>query len=435
MPAKLAMKRRPRVRQTFFGADKDQTIFLFGEDWQIRWSVLRWNPHLQQAERVADMEAGRRSASYSVVGESIFVVGGGRLDSHRRVNEFLVREGRWRERAPLAVGRSWRHAAAVVKDPTAATTVVDGPLTCPVFFTAMIFAAAAPSRIGLGSVPPRVRQTFFGADKDQTIFLFGEDWQIRWSVLRWNPHLQQAERVADMEAGRRSASYSVVGESIFVVGGGRLDSHRRVNEFLVREGRWRERAPLAVGRSWRHAAAVVKDPTAATTVVDGPLTCPVFFTAMIFAAAAPSRIGLGSVPITKIMAMASRMRHVRDRQRESLALSDSNPGKSVASIFRHRSSSMRGDELPLLLNDNKVFLIDDTEKAELFSAFFAKHLNTESEPVSFVRSLSDRTLSKIDVSSDLIKKHISRLKHSRCSGTGGIPNSTVKQASDLPILL
>ncbi|BHF59313.1 hypothetical protein SprV_0100227000 [Sparganum proliferum] len=100
------------------------------------------------------------------------------------------------------------------------------------------------------------------------------------------------------------------------------------------------------------------------------------------------------------------MRQARDRQRESLALSDSNPDKSVANIFRHRSSSKRGYEIPPLLNDNKVFLIDDTDKAELFSAFFAKHLATESEQVPFFRSLSDRTLSTIDVSSDLIKKHI-----------------------------
>ncbi|BHF84038.1 hypothetical protein SprV_0902718800 [Sparganum proliferum] len=58
------------------------------------------------------------------------------------------------------------------------------------------------------------------------------------------------------------------------------------------------------------------------------------------------------------------MRQARDRQRESIALSGSNPGKSVANIFRHRSSSKRGHELPLLLNDNKVFLTDDTDKAE-----------------------------------------------------------------------
>ncbi|BHF78046.1 40S ribosomal protein S29 [Sparganum proliferum] len=75
------------------------------------------------------------------------------------------------------------------------------------------------------------------------------------------------------------------------------------------------------------------------------------------------------------------MRQARDRQRESIALSGSNPGKSVANIFRHRSSSKRGHELPPLLNDNKVFLTDDTDKAELFSAFFAKHLATESDPL------------------------------------------------------
>ncbi|BHF58201.1 Ubiquitin recognition factor in ER-associated degradation protein 1 [Sparganum proliferum] len=74
------------------------------------------------------------------------------------------------------------------------------------------------------------------------------------------------------------------------------------------------------------------------------------------------------------------MRQARDRQRESIALSGSNPGKSVANIFHHRSSSKRGHELPPLPNDNKVFLTDDTDKAELLSAFFAKHFATESDP-------------------------------------------------------
>ncbi|BHF71744.1 hypothetical protein SprV_0401480400 [Sparganum proliferum] len=100
------------------------------------------------------------------------------------------------------------------------------------------------------------------------------------------------------------------------------------------------------------------------------------------------------------------MRQLPDRPRESLALSDSDPGKSVANICRHRSSSKRGHELPPLLNDNKIFLIDDAVNAELFGAFFAKHLNTESEPAPFFHSPSDRTLSTIDVSLDLIKKQI-----------------------------
>ncbi|BHF71075.1 hypothetical protein SprV_0401412900 [Sparganum proliferum] len=128
------------------------------------------------------------------------------------------------------------------------------------------------------------------------------------------------------------------------------------------------------------------------------------------------------------------MLQAHDRQRQSLALSDPNPGESVANIFRHRSSSKNGHELPPMLNDNKVLLIDDTDKAELFSAFFAKHLDTKSVSATFFHQLSDRTLSTIDVSSDLIKKHISRLKNSHCSGTDEIPNSIIKQAADLPIL-
>ncbi|BHF64039.1 hypothetical protein SprV_0200703700 [Sparganum proliferum] len=100
------------------------------------------------------------------------------------------------------------------------------------------------------------------------------------------------------------------------------------------------------------------------------------------------------------------MRRARDRQRESLTLSGPNPVKSVAKITLLRSFSKRGHEIPPLLNDNEIFLIDVTDKAELLSAFFRKHLITESEPVPFFRSLSNRALSTIGVSSDLIKKHI-----------------------------
>nr|VZI07146.1 unnamed protein product [Spirometra erinaceieuropaei] len=106
---------RPRVRQTFF---------LFGEDQdRSRWCVIRADPRLQGAEQIADMEE-RWWASYSVVGESIFVVGG-EWDGSTRVDEFLVREGRWRQRAPLATERRW-HAAAVMKAHVAAAAAADG---------------------------------------------------------------------------------------------------------------------------------------------------------------------------------------------------------------------------------------------------------------------------------------------------------------------
>ncbi|BHF61918.1 BTB And C-terminal Kelch [Sparganum proliferum] len=111
---------RPRVRQTFFGADEDQTIFLIGMEGWDRWFVHRWNPHLQRAERVGGMIAGRLGASYSVVDESIFVVGGmWGDDSTSRVDEYRMKKGLMYERASLAAPRSY-HAAVVVKVPTAA---------------------------------------------------------------------------------------------------------------------------------------------------------------------------------------------------------------------------------------------------------------------------------------------------------------------------
>ncbi|BHF85644.1 hypothetical protein SprV_1002881600 [Sparganum proliferum] len=87
-----------------FGKDKDQD----------RWSVLRFDPQLEKEERIADMEK-RVWASYSLVGESIFVVGGNTAQGSysTSVEEFLVAERRWRKRASLAVGRS-HHAAAVL---------------------------------------------------------------------------------------------------------------------------------------------------------------------------------------------------------------------------------------------------------------------------------------------------------------------------------
>ncbi|BHF85686.1 hypothetical protein SprV_1002885800 [Sparganum proliferum] len=101
--------RRRRPPQTIF--------FVFGKDEdQDRWSVLRFDPHLEKEERIADMEK-REDATYSLVGESIFVVGGdtaqGRYSTS--VEEFLVAERRWRKRASLAVGR-YGHAAAVLTE-------------------------------------------------------------------------------------------------------------------------------------------------------------------------------------------------------------------------------------------------------------------------------------------------------------------------------
>nr|VZI43360.1 unnamed protein product [Spirometra erinaceieuropaei] len=121
-----------QVEQWISNADKDkppcpfnrrrrppQTIFfVFGKDKdQDRWSVLRFDSQLQKEERIADMEE-RRFATYSVVGESIFVVGGSTAQEgtySTSVEEFLVAERRWRKRASLAVGRR-KHAAAVLTE-------------------------------------------------------------------------------------------------------------------------------------------------------------------------------------------------------------------------------------------------------------------------------------------------------------------------------
>nr|VZI44849.1 unnamed protein product [Spirometra erinaceieuropaei] len=101
--------RRRRPPQTIF--------FVFGKDKnQVRWSVLRFDPQLEKEERIADMEK-REYATYSLVGESIFVVGGDTAQGwySTSVEEFLVAERRWRKRASLAVGRSY-HAAAVLTE-------------------------------------------------------------------------------------------------------------------------------------------------------------------------------------------------------------------------------------------------------------------------------------------------------------------------------
>ncbi|BHF85284.1 Kelch-like protein 12 [Sparganum proliferum] len=107
-PCPFNRRRRPPQAIFFlvFGKDKNQD----------RWSVLRFDPQLEKEERIADMEK-REYATYSLLGESIFVVGGdtAQQEYSTSVEEFLVAERRWRKRASLAVGRSW-HAAAVLTE-------------------------------------------------------------------------------------------------------------------------------------------------------------------------------------------------------------------------------------------------------------------------------------------------------------------------------
>ncbi|BHF81856.1 hypothetical protein SprV_0802499100 [Sparganum proliferum] len=120
-----------QVGQWIYNADKNKPpcpfnrrrktpptiFFVFGEDAdQDRWSVLRFYPQLEREERIADMEK-RERATYSLVSESIFVVGGNTAQESysTSVEEFLVAERRWRKRASLAVGRRG-HAAAVLTE-------------------------------------------------------------------------------------------------------------------------------------------------------------------------------------------------------------------------------------------------------------------------------------------------------------------------------
>nr|VZI50468.1 unnamed protein product [Spirometra erinaceieuropaei] len=122
--------------------------------------------------------------------------------------------------------------------------------------------AAVEQWIGAAATPKRMcpfNQHSRNARTPQEIFVFGRDKnQDRWSVLRFNSELQNEDRVADMQF-RRYATYSVVGESIFVVGGqiSQQNYSTSVDEFLVRERQWRKRASLSVGRE-DHAASVVK---------------------------------------------------------------------------------------------------------------------------------------------------------------------------------
>ncbi|VDK30627.1 unnamed protein product [Dibothriocephalus latus] len=91
-------------------------------------------------------------------------------------------------------------------------------------------------------------------------------------------------------------------------------------------------------------------------------------------------------------------------------LSQLNSANAVAQLFRHRSSSKLGYEIPPLLNEGEDFVRKDTDKADLLSAFFAKHITTESEPVPSFQAYSHNIIRTIDFSMELIRKHIIRLK-------------------------
>ncbi|BHF85508.1 hypothetical protein SprV_1002867500 [Sparganum proliferum] len=114
-----------QLEQWIYNADKDKPPCPFNRRWrslqtifetQDRWSVLRFDSQLEKEERIADMKK-REHATYSLVGESIFVVGGStaQQEDSAIVEEFLVAERRWRKRASLVVGRRW-HAAAVLTE-------------------------------------------------------------------------------------------------------------------------------------------------------------------------------------------------------------------------------------------------------------------------------------------------------------------------------
>ncbi|VDN16378.1 unnamed protein product [Dibothriocephalus latus] len=106
------------------------------------------------------------------------------------------------------------------------------------------------------------------------------------------------------------------------------------------------------------------------------------------------------IRIAVVFELASKIRLARDQQRESCALSELNPAKSVAQLLRCRSSAKRGYEIPPMLIENKTFVLDESDKAELFNAFFAKDLTTESEPVPSFQLYSDNILGNIDFSID-----------------------------------
>nr|VZI51270.1 unnamed protein product [Spirometra erinaceieuropaei] len=92
-----------------------QSFVIYGmEKNENKWSVFLFDSSLRKAERIGFVGL-RYGASFSVVGESLFAVGGWNENQYasKDVNEFLVREQSWRQRPSLIVPR-FDHAAAVV---------------------------------------------------------------------------------------------------------------------------------------------------------------------------------------------------------------------------------------------------------------------------------------------------------------------------------
>nr|VZI50486.1 unnamed protein product [Spirometra erinaceieuropaei] len=206
---------RPRLRPTIF-------LFAKDKDGQGSWSVRRTDQHLQKVERVADMKTRRWHATYSVVGESIFVVGGGLNGSGSvDVDEFLVREGRWRKRAPLAVRRQ-EHAAAVLK-----VHAVDGEETL----------------IGI----------FGGAFKE------GDSWTYLASCEVYDVSQDRWHKLPDLPEKRSGpAAACLPGDSrIFVFGGLTGSSRLSSVVFCNLRANWREEAVSArTADFWQPAAAM-----------------------------------------------------------------------------------------------------------------------------------------------------------------------------------
>nr|VZI07062.1 unnamed protein product [Spirometra erinaceieuropaei] len=233
--------------------DIPQTFFLFGKEKDTDlWSVYRFDEHLQEAERVADMES-RWTASYRAVDESIFVVGGG-----QRVSEFLVREGRWQERAPYAFERSGP-AVAVVKaadeegEEKTFIGIFGGRLPTEILSSCEVYDVSQDRWCSLPDM--RVKRAGPAAASlpgDSRIFVFGGDWRQQAASARsedfWLP-------AAPMRTARYCMAATHFRGRILVAGGFSPANSNVVEMFsppdaLCPLGQWTELASMKERRIW-----------------------------------------------------------------------------------------------------------------------------------------------------------------------------------------